>query len=87
MTRRVGYRQEGDGFVYLIHDPASRSGPGKVTHEARLLPIQSGRLTPWKQYGERPAAGHFRIEGIMVKRSADLALLDGAIRLTIAKRE
>jgi hypothetical protein len=82
----AGYRQNGDGFVYLIHDPASRSGPGKVTHEARLVPIPSGRLAPWKQYGGRPAAGHFRIEGIVIKSTADLAILDGAIRLTIAKQ-
>ncbi len=81
----VGYRQDGNGFVYLIHDPAPRSGPGKVTHDARLVPIRSGRLAPWKQYGERPAAGHCRIEGVVVKRTADLAILDGAIRLAISK--
>jgi hypothetical protein len=81
----VGYRQKGNGFVYLIHDPAPRSGPGKVTHEARLVPIRSGRMAPWKQYGERAATGHCRIEGILVQRTADLALLDGAIRLAIAK--
>ena len=83
----VGYRQKGSGFVYLIHDPAPRSGPGKVTHEARLVPIRSGRMAPWKQYGERAAAGHCRIEGILVQRTADLAILDGAIRLTISKRQ
>ena len=44
----VGYRQDGEGFTYLIHDPAARSGRGKVTHEARLVPIRSGRLAPWK---------------------------------------
>ena len=82
----VGYRQEGEGFVYLIHDPAPRSGPGKVTHETRLVPIRSGRMAPWKQYGKRAAAGHCRLEGIRVLRTADLAILDGAIRLTIARQ-
>ncbi len=43
-------------------------------------------MAAWKQYGERPAAGHFRIEGIVIKSTADLAILDGAIRLTIAKQ-
>jgi hypothetical protein len=81
----VGYRREGDRFTYLIHDPAPRSGPGKVTHEARLVPIRSGRMAPWKRYQERPAAGHFRVEGIVVKRTADLAILDGAMRMTIAR--
>jgi hypothetical protein len=83
----VSYRQDGEGFTYLIHDPAPRSGRGKVTHEARLVPIPGGRLASWKQYGERPATGHFRIEGVVIKRTADVALLDGAIRLTIAERD
>ena len=69
----VGYRQEGDQFRYLIHDPAPRSGPGKVTHEARLVPIPSGRLAPWKSYGQRDAAGHFLVEGIVVRSTADAA--------------
>ncbi|HUT88081.1 MAG TPA: hypothetical protein VMY37_01170 [Thermoguttaceae bacterium] len=81
----VGYRRQGDDFTYLIHDPAARSGPGKVTHEARLVPIPGGRLAPWKSYGQRSAEGHFLIEGIVVKSTADAAILDGAIRVTIAK--
>jgi hypothetical protein len=43
-------------------------------------------MAPWKQYGKRAAAGHCRIERIRVLRTADLAILDGAIRLTIAKQ-
>ncbi|NQT13871.1 MAG: hypothetical protein HQ582_14045 [Planctomycetes bacterium] len=80
----VGFRPEGDRFTYLIHDPASRSGPDKVTHEARLASIPTGRLAPWKQYGQREARGHFLIEGIVLKRAVDAAILDGAIRLTIS---
>jgi hypothetical protein len=83
----VGYRQEGQRFTYLIHDPASRSGPGKVTHEAQLVPLRSGRLAPWKSYAEQQAAGHFLVEGVVVKRTADVAILDGAIRITIAREE
>ncbi|MFH1266018.1 MAG: hypothetical protein ABIK89_09835, partial [Planctomycetota bacterium] len=81
----AGYRKEGDRFTYLIHDPAPRSGPGKVTHEARLDPIQTGRLAPGKGNGQRNAAGHFLIHGIVLKRTADAAILDGAIRLSIRK--
>ncbi len=83
----AGYRQEADGVTYLIHDPASRSGPGKVTHEARLVALAGGRLAPWKSYAQRKAAGHFRVEGVVVKRTADAALLDGAIRITVAPGE
>lgn len=83
----VGYRRQGDDFTYLIHDPAARSGPGKVTHEARLVPIPGGRLAPWKSYAQRSAEGHFLIEGIVVKSTADAAILDGAIRVTIGQGE
>jgi hypothetical protein len=81
----VGYRQDGDDFTYLIQDPAARSGPGKVTHEARLVPLHSGHLAPWESYGRQEAAGDFRVEGIVVKSTADVAILDGAIRLTISR--
>ena len=83
-TTLVGYRQEGDRFTYLVHDPAPRSGPGKVTHESRLVPLQTGRMAPWKQYGPRDAAGYFLVEGIVLKSTADVAILDGAIRLAVS---
>jgi hypothetical protein len=83
----VGYRQSAAGLTVCVHDPAPRSGPGKVTHKARLVPIRSGQLAAWKSYHARSAAGHFRLEGIVKKRTADVAILDGAIRLTISHRE
>jgi len=82
----VGYKKTLQKTLYLIQDPAPRSGPGKVTHQARLVPIDTGELAPWKSYGKRSAPGHFLVEGIVVKRTADVALLDGAIRLAISKR-
>ena len=82
----VGYKKTPQKTLYLIQDPAPRSGPGKVTHEARLVPIGTGELAPWKSYGKRSAAGHFLVEGIVVKRTADVAILDGAIRLAISSR-
>ena len=79
----VGYRNDAGDTLYLVHDPSSRSGPGKVTHEVRLIPIDSGRLAPWKRYDGRSAVGYFLLEGVAVKRSADVAILDGAIRFQI----
>ncbi len=81
----AGYRREKGANVLLIHDPSSRSGPGKVTHEARLIRLESGTIVaPEKPY-TLPAEGLFRLEGIVVKPSADMALLDGAIRLRLEK--
>lgn len=79
----AGYRRQQDGHVLLIHDPSSRSGPGKVTHQARLVPLQSGTVA----VSERPylldTKSLFRIEGVVIKPSADLALLDGAIQVRL----
>jgi len=83
----VGYQKEGDEITYLIHDPAPRAGTDKTTHHVRLVPIQAGELAPWKKYGKRSAVGYFLLEGIVLKSTADVAILDGAIRLTISKRE
>jgi hypothetical protein len=83
----AGYRQDGDRLLYLIQDPASRSGPGKITHVARLVRIQTGHLAPWQSYGQQTAVGHFLVEGVVVKSTADVAILDGAIRLVISKLE
>jgi len=82
----VGYRKTPEKTLYLIQDPGPRSGPGKVTHQAQLVPIGSGELAPWKSYGKRSAVGHFLVEGVVVKRTADVAILDGAIRMAISKR-
>jgi hypothetical protein len=83
----AGYRNDGDETAYLIHDPSSRSGAGKVTHDVHLVPIPSGRLAPWKRYEGRSAVGYFFLQGIVAKRTADVAILDGAIRFAISKRE
>ena len=79
----VGFRTEPDGPVLLVHDPARRSGPGKVTHEVRLSPLQSGTLAPWPGYPAQPGKGMFRLEGLVLNPHADCALLDGVIRIEL----
>ena len=81
----VGYRRTGDQITWLVQDPAPRSGPGKITHDVRLVKIESGTLAPGQNRQPRPAAGHFLLKGIVVKRIADVGILDGAIRLTVAE--
>ncbi len=80
----VGYKTDGTQTMYLIQDPSPRSGPGKVTHEARLVPISSGEMAPWKRYGKRSAAGRFLVEGIVPRPAAHAAILDGAIRFAVS---
>lgn len=83
----VGYRKAGDDLLLLVHDPARRSGAGKVTHEVRLCRIEQGDLAPWGGYGRRSARGIFRLEGLVLHPQADCALLDGAIRMEITGPE
>lgn len=81
----AGYDRDGGDAVYLVQDPAPRSGRGKVTHRARLVPIRSGSFAPWKRYAARSAVGQYVIQGVVIKTTADVAILDGAVRLAIAK--
>lgn len=79
----VGFRQAGDVPILLVHDPARRSGPGKVTHEVRLQQLEKGELAPWKGYPALSAQGMYRLEAIVLHPEADCALLDGAIRIEV----
>lgn len=79
----VGYRQTAEGLVLLVHDPARRSGPGKVTHEVRLERIDDGELAPWGDYRAQSARGLYRLVGLVLHPQADCALLDGAIRIEL----
>ena len=81
----VGYEKTPGGVIYLVQDPAPRSGRGKVTHKARLAPIRSGAFAPWKRYAARSAVGQYVIRDVVVKSTADAAILDGAVRLGISK--
>lgn len=79
----VGFRTGPDGPVLLVHDPARRSGPGKVTHDVRLSVLQSGTLASWPGYPAQPGKGMFRLEGLVLNPHADCALLDGVIRIEV----
>ncbi len=69
----VGFRRATDVPILLVHDPARRSGPGKVTHEVRLQQLDKGELAPWKGYPALSAQGMYRLEGIALHPEADCA--------------
>jgi len=77
----IGYRRQNGQTILLVHDPAARSGPNKVTHEAVLTRLESGRLAPWARFSDSPAAGVYRIDGIVIHPAAHCALIDGAMRI------
>jgi hypothetical protein len=74
-TRRGGHWMtataagaDGDRPTIDLHDPASRSGKGKVTHHARLKRLTSGTLTGDRKGLPTTAAGLFVIgDGIVPK--------------------
>ncbi len=79
----VGYRQSAEGVILFVHDPARRSGPGKVTHHVRLERLEEGQLAAWGGYKAQPARGIYRLDGLVLHPQAECALLDGAIRISL----
>jgi len=86
----VGYGIDQQGKenpnILIIHDPASRAG--KVfSHEYVLVErIKRGKLTGNKKGLPRPAKGYYKLGGGMhVKKTADVAILDGAVVLQMKK--
>ncbi|WP_444911329.1 C39 family peptidase [Microbulbifer sp. PAAF003] len=68
----------------IIHDPAPRAGSSFANEYVKVSTIQSGTLTGNKKGLPRPAIGYIQLgQGMHIKSSTDLALIDGAIKLKI----
>ena len=73
-----------DSRIIAIHDPAPRAGREAKRQFVAMLPLKSGELIGKTRNLPRPAAGLFQMTGEMViKASADCAVLDGAVALRI----
>lgn len=66
-----------------IHDPALRSGINSSSEECKLVLINSGKLSSWENYHERPAKGYYKLDGIKIKENADFGIIDGIISFKI----
>jgi len=93
----VGYGQDEagkpDSNVLLVHDPATRRRPKKGEDNprppnefTRLTPIRSGRLAGDISPLPVDAAGLYRVEGLTLHGDSELAILDGAVVLRLAKK-
>lgn len=83
----VGYGHDGqqENPLYLIaHDPAPRAGSSFANEYVLPAPISGGQLLG-SEYGlPRSAAGYQKLTGGMhIKSTADFAILDGAVVLTM----
>jgi hypothetical protein len=97
-TRRGGHWMtataagaDGDRPTIDLHDPASRSGKGKVTHHARLQRLTSGTLTGKARGLPTEAAGLFTIrDGIVPKQvlkgETTWPIIDGIVVMVMERR-
>lgn len=68
--------------VLIVHDPAPRAGSKPSREHVVMTRLAGGRLTGNSKNLPHPANGFFRMEGGMhIKKSADCAILDGAVVL------
>lgn len=85
----VGYgldeRQRPAPDVLILHDPAPRAGKRPSRQHVRPSVLRSGRLVGSTNGLPRSAEGYLRFDrGMKIKSSADVAILDGAVRLRLA---
>jgi hypothetical protein len=73
-----------DPRIVAIHDPAPRAGQKPRRQFVTMVPLKSGGLIGKTRNLPHPAAGLFQLTGgMIIKTSADCAILDGAVALRI----
>ena len=70
-----------DGDVLIIHDPAPRAGLSFSNEYVHTSLIKDGHLVDRNTGLFRPAAGYLLLgRGMHIKSTADVAIIDGAVR-------
>jgi hypothetical protein len=67
----------------IIHDPSVRSGMKPRNEICTPVAIKSGNLLRAPGQAEIPAAGYLILQGIAVKKGAQIGVIDGALRFTL----
>ena len=76
----VGYSND----AIIIHDPSPRAGSSFQNEYVTITPLKSGTLVGNKKGLPTSAKGYYSLgEGMHIKSRADLAILDGAVRLQL----
>jgi len=79
----VGYEgADGAEPRLIVHDPGRPRG----SIPYRLATLQSGTFARAGDFPEGPAAGWFTVTGTGLGKDADVAVIDGAIRIRVSKR-
>jgi hypothetical protein len=84
----VGYGVDENGKknpnILIVHDPASRAGKEPAHEDVVVRRIKNGLLTGDKAGLPQNAKGYYKLGGGMhIKKSADVAILDGAVVLKL----
>jgi C-terminal processing protease CtpA/Prc len=84
----VGYGKDQndnpDPNILIVHDPAPRAGKNFANEHVKTVQLQSGLLTGSYKNLPRPASGYYQLtDGMHVNRTADCAIIDGAVTLKL----
>ena len=82
----VGFKEERGSRILLIHDPGHRGGNEKKSESCKLISLPAGH-TFGKKGESIKTDGYFKLEGIRLKKGADLGIVEGAVAFTPAERQ
>lgn len=81
----VGYSTTVHGTTFHLHDPARRSGKGKITHAVSLVPVRKDVAYSSTLRTKDGSPSLYMLDGVVVKSIADIAVIDCAIRFEISR--
>jgi hypothetical protein len=71
----------------IVHNPSFGGGKNPLPQICKLNLITDGNFAPWGPYRLRPAAGYWVMNGITKPADADIAILEGAVKFTVADKK
>lgn len=77
----VGFREEKGERVVLIHDPGVGSGLEKKTEPCRLVALPADHSFVLQTGESVKAEGYFKLDGLRLKKGANLAINESAIAI------
>ncbi|NLE30325.1 MAG: hypothetical protein GX629_11720 [Phycisphaerae bacterium] len=73
--------------IMVIHNPSVGGGKEPLPQTCKLQRITYGDFAPWGNYRKRPAAGYWTMDGITMPDNAQIAILEGAVKFSVADKK
>jgi hypothetical protein len=71
----------------IIHNPSFGGGKTPLPQACKLRQITTGEFLPWSHYHRRSAAGFWILDGITLPSNAKIAIIEGAIKFSVATKK